>query len=109
MGTTERSRKKEPSATSLIQKNDQGPGETDISLLDGMLTIQQVSKLTGLNKTTLRYLERKFKDLLNPKRTEKRQRQYSIEDVKIIRTIKRLQDEEYLTFKGIYLRLKDRS
>ncbi|MCK9378025.1 MAG: MerR family transcriptional regulator [Syntrophobacterales bacterium] len=109
MSAAERNHKKEPRVTSLIRKNDQGAGEIDISLLDGMLTIEQVSKLTGLNKTTLRYLERKFNDLLHPKRTEKRQRQYSMEDVKLIKTIKKLQDEEYLTFKGIYLRLKDLS
>ncbi|MFA5109865.1 MAG: MerR family transcriptional regulator [Desulfobaccales bacterium] len=107
MCAAERILKSEHRVTSLNPRNDKVSGETDINQLDGMLTIEQVSKLTGLNKTTLRYWERKYKDFLLPKRTETRQRQYSLKDIKIIKTIKRLQDEEFLTFKGIYLRLKN--
>lgn len=88
-------------------KNDKRIVETDINSIDGILTIGQVSMLTGINKTTLRYWERKYKKFLMPKRTESLHRQYSIKDVEIIKIIKKLQDEEYLTVKGIYLQLKD--
>ena len=88
-------------------KNDKRIAEPNIKSLDGMLTIGQVSMLTGVNKTTLRYWERKYNKFIIPNRIESSQRQYSLKDVEIIKTIKKLQDEEYLTVKGINLRLKD--
>ncbi len=107
MCAAERILKSERRLTSLNRKNDKGVGDIDFSLLDGMLTIEQASMLTGINKSTLRYWERKYKDFLIPKRTEKKRRLYSLEDIKTIRTIKRLQEEEFLTLKGVYLRLKN--
>ena len=88
------------------RRNDKQIPEPDIKMLDGILTIAQVSKLTGVNKTRLRYWEKKFNKFLMPKRIEKSQRQYSIKDIKIIKIIKQLREEEYLTIKGISLRLK---
>lgn len=88
-------------------KNDKRIAEPNIKSLDGMITIGQVSMLTGVNKTTLRYWERKYNKFIIPNRIDSSQRQYSLKDVEIIKTIKKLQDEEYLTVKGIYLRLMD--
>jgi hypothetical protein len=99
--------KSEHPVNSPILRNDKQIVEPDIKSLDGMLTIGQVSMLTGVNKTTLRYWERKYSKFIIPNRIESLRRQYSMRDVEIIKTIKKLQDEEYLTVKGIYLRLKD--
>ena len=99
--------KKEHMSIYSTRRNDKQIPEPDIKMLDGMLTIAQVSKLTGVNKTTLRYWEKKFNKFLMPKRIEKSQRQYSIKDIEIIKIIKKLRDEEYLTIKGISLRLKN--
>jgi hypothetical protein len=98
--------KKEHPITSPNLMNDKRTPEPYIKMLDGMLTIGQVSKLTGVNKTTLRYWERKFDKFLVPKRIEKSHRQYTLKDIEIIKIIKKLRDEEYLTIKGISLRLK---
>lgn len=106
MCAAEQSFKNKHQLTSPKSKNDKGIPEPDIKMLDGMLTIGQVSKITGVNKTTLRYWERKYNEFLIPSRIETSQRQYSLRDVEIIKTIKKLQDEEYLTVKGIYMRLK---
>jgi hypothetical protein len=88
-------------------KNDKRILKPDIKSLDGMLTIGQVSVLTGVNKPTLRYWERKYNKFIIPNRIGSSRRQYSMRDVEIINTIKKLQDDEYLTVKGIYLRLND--
>lgn len=106
MCAAEQSYKIEHQKNSPNLKNDKRIAESDIKILDGLLTIGQVSKLTLVNKTTLRYWERKYKEFILPKRTETSHRQYSLKDVEIIKIIKKLQDEEYLTLKGIYLRLK---
>ena len=106
MCPTEQPFKKEHPLTSPNLKNDKRIPEPYIKMLDGMLTIGQVSKLTGVNKTTLRYWERKFNKFLIPKRIEKSHRQYTLKDIEIIKIIKKLRDEEYLTIKGISLRLK---
>jgi hypothetical protein len=106
MCAVESSFKSEHQLTSQDTKNDKRMPEPDIKMLDGMLTIAQVSKLTDVNKTTLRYWERKFNNFLIPKRIERSQRQYSLKDIEIIKIIKKLRNEEYLSIKGISLRLK---
>jgi hypothetical protein len=98
--------KKDPALTSPNLRKNKRNHEPYINMLDGMLTIGQVSKLTGVNKTTLRYWERKFDKFLVPKRIEKSHRQYTLNDIEIVKIIKKLRDEEYLTIKGISLRLK---
>ncbi|MDD3580195.1 MAG: MerR family transcriptional regulator [Desulfobacca sp.] len=70
-----------------------------------MLNIDQVSKLTGVRKSTLRYWEKTFEEFLKPKRTESNRREYSLADVEKVNTIKRLIDEEHLTTLGVRLRL----
>jgi hypothetical protein len=105
MCAAEQSFKSEHPVNSPNLRNDKRIVNPDIKSLDGMLTIGQVSTLTGVNKTTLRYWEKKYNKFLNPSRIESLRRQYSMKDVEIIKTIKYLEDEEYLTVKGIYLRL----
>lgn len=70
-----------------------------------MLNIDQVSRLTGVRKSTLRYWEKTFEEFLKPKRTESNRREYSMTDVEKVHTIKKLIDEEHLTTLGVRLRL----
>jgi DNA-binding transcriptional MerR regulator len=70
-----------------------------------MLTIDQVSHLAGVRKSTLRYWEKSFHDCLNPSRTNSNRREYSMEDLERIKTIKRLLEQEHLTSLGVRLRL----
>lgn len=70
-----------------------------------MLTIEQVSQLTGVRKSTLRYWERSFEEFLRPARTHSNRREYTMEDLDLIKTIKRLLEEEHLTSEGVRLRL----
>ncbi|AEB09327.1 MerR family transcriptional regulator [Desulfobacca acetoxidans] len=77
-------------------------------LLEGdlLLNIDQVSRLTGVRKSTLRYWEKSFEEFLKPVRTESNRREYRLTDVDMIQTIKRLIEEEHLTNTGVRLKLK---
>jgi DNA-binding transcriptional MerR regulator len=79
--------------------------QTDNSSQDLMLTIEQVSQLTGVRKSTLRYWEKSFEEFLKPARTHSNRREYTMEDLNLVRTIKRLLDEEHLTSEGVRLML----
>ncbi len=70
-----------------------------------MLTIEQISHLTGVRKSTLRYWEKSFRDCLKPLRTHSNRRVYSLEDLERIKTIKLLLEKEHLTSYGVRLRL----
>jgi len=70
-----------------------------------MLTIDQISQLTGVRKSTLRYWEKCFDQFLHPSRTHSNRREYSLEDLDRVRTIKRLLEQEHLTSQGVRLRL----
>lgn len=70
-----------------------------------LLTIEQISLLSGVRKSTLRYWEKSFHHCLNPSRTHSNRREYSLEDLERIKTIKRLLEEEHLTSHGVRLRL----
>lgn len=72
-----------------------------------MLTIDQISQLTGVRKSTLRYWEKAFNDFLKPARTHSNRREYCMEDLDRIKNIKRLLEQEHLTAQGVRLRLKD--
>jgi DNA-binding transcriptional MerR regulator len=72
---------------------------------DLLLNIDQVSRLTGVRKSTLRYWEKSFEDFLKPIRTESNRREYRLADVDVINTIKRLIEEEHLTNTGVRLKL----
>jgi DNA-binding transcriptional MerR regulator len=70
-----------------------------------MLTIDQISQLTGVRKSTLRYWEKSFDDFLKPARTQSNRREYTLEDLDIIKAIKRLLEDEHLTTQGVRLKL----
>lgn len=71
-----------------------------------MLTIDQVSQLTGVQKSTLRYWEKSFEEFLRPARTHSNRREYTMEDLDVVQTIKRLLEEEHLTSEGVRVRLE---
>ncbi len=74
---------------------------------DLLLNIDQVSRLTGVRKSTLRYWEKSFEEFLKPVRTESNRREYRLSDVEVIQTIKKLLEEEHLTNVGVRLRLRE--
>jgi DNA-binding transcriptional MerR regulator len=74
---------------------------------DLLLNIDQVSRLTGVRKSTLRYWEKSFEEFLKPVRTESNRREYRLTDVDVIDAIKRLIEEEHLTNTGVRLKLKE--
>jgi DNA-binding transcriptional MerR regulator len=78
---------------------------SNLHSLNVMLTIDQVSELSGVKKNTLRYWEKKFGEFLNPLRSKTRHRKYSFKDLEIIVTIKHLLEKDNLTYKGVLLRL----
>lgn len=69
------------------------------------LTIDQVSRLTGVKKVTLRYWEKSFGDFLKPLRTDSQRREYTIADLELIDSIKKLLEQEHLTNQGVRVRL----
>ncbi len=73
------------------------------------LTIDQVSRITGVKKVTLRYWEKSFGEFLQPGRTNSQRREYSMTDLEIVDNIKKLLEEEHLTNQGVRLRLGERT
>jgi len=69
------------------------------------LNIDQVSQLTGVKKTTLRYWEKEFSDYLKPERTGTQRRQYSLEEVEKVSILKQLIEEEKYKSAGVRLKL----
>ena len=80
--------------------------DTDITY-NLMLTIDQISQITGIRKSTLRYWEKSFDDFLKPARTHSNRREYTIEDLDRIKAIKRLLEQEHLTAYGVRMRLQE--
>src|SRR3972149_6103600 len=74
-----------------------------------MLTIDQISQITGIRKSTLRYWEKSFDDFLKPARTHSNRRQYTIEDLDRVKAIKRMLEQEHLTALGVRMRLRELS
>jgi DNA-binding transcriptional MerR regulator len=74
---------------------------------DLMLTIDQISQLTGVRKSTLRYWEKSFDDFLKPARTQSNRREYTMEDLDRVKAIKHLLDQEHLTAYGVRMRLNE--
>jgi DNA-binding transcriptional MerR regulator len=72
-----------------------------------MLTIDQISQLTGVRKSTLRYWEKSFDDFLKPARTQSNRREYTLEDLDRVKAIKRLLEQEHLTAFGVRMRLQE--
>lgn len=71
-----------------------------------MLTIDQISQLTGVRKSTLRYWEKSFEEFLKPGRTSSNRRKYSMEDLDRVKAIQYLLENEHLTAYGVRLRLQ---
>ncbi len=71
-----------------------------------MLTIDQVSQLTGVRKSTLRYWEKSFEEFLKPARTYSNRREYTMDDLDVVKTIKHLLEKEHLTSEGVRVRLE---
>lgn len=69
------------------------------------LSIDQVSQLTGVKKTTLRYWEKEFSDYLQPARTATKRRQYSLEEVDKVEVLRKLIEEEKYKSAGVRLKL----
>jgi DNA-binding transcriptional MerR regulator len=76
---------------------------------DFKLTIDQVSRLTGVKKVTLRYWEKSFGDFLHPTRTGSQRREYTMGDLHLIDNIKKLLEDEHLTNQGVRIRLEERA
>jgi DNA-binding transcriptional MerR regulator len=77
-----------------------------IDILDKIgLNIDQVSQMTGVKKTTLRYWEKEFSEYLKPVRTDSRRRQYSLEEVEKVAVLKQLIEEEKYKSAGVRLKL----
>jgi DNA-binding transcriptional MerR regulator len=72
-----------------------------------MLTIDQISQLTGVRKSTLRYWEKSFDDFLKPARTQSNRREYTMDDLDRVKAIKQLLEQEHLTAYGVRLRLQE--
>jgi len=72
-----------------------------------MLTIDQISQITGIRKSTLRYWEKSFDEFLKPARTHSNRREYTIEDLDRIKAIQRLLEQEHLTAIGVRIRLQE--
>jgi DNA-binding transcriptional MerR regulator len=70
-----------------------------------MLTIDQISQLTGVRKSTLRYWEKSFDDFLKPARTQSNRREYTMEDLDRVKAIQHLLEQEHLTAYGVRMRL----
>lgn len=71
-----------------------------------LLSIDQVARMTGVKKSTLRYWEKTFQEYLQPSRTYSKRREYSLDEVHLIETIKKLLEEEHLTNLGVKMRLR---
>jgi DNA-binding transcriptional MerR regulator len=72
-----------------------------------MLTIDQISQITGIRKSTLRYWEKCFAGFLKPPRTHSNRREYAVEDLDRIKVIQRLLEQEHLTAYGVRVRLQE--
>jgi DNA-binding transcriptional MerR regulator len=72
-----------------------------------MLTIDQISQLTGVRKSTLRYWEKSFDHFLRPARTHSNRREYTMEDLDRVKAIQHLLEQEHLTAYGVRMRLNE--
>ncbi len=70
-----------------------------------LFNIDQVSKLTGVKKTTLRYWEKEFNEYLQPKRTPTNRRQYDMTDVEKVENLRHLIEEEKYKSIGVKMKL----
>lgn len=72
-----------------------------------LLSIGQVTALTGVGKSTLRHWEREFHDILDSVRTEGNQRRFKPDAVKKIEEIRVMVEEHGLTLRGVRMKLEE--
>ena len=82
---------------------EQGGGSSDRTLTIGKVVALLQPEFPDLSITKVRYLE--DRGLLSPERSPGGYRKYSLEDVRLLRTILRLQRDEYLPLEVIRQRL----
>ncbi len=70
-----------------------------------LMSIREVSALTGAPPHTLRFWEKQMPDVLMPERTPGGQRRYSRQTIERVRAIKRLSDEKKFSLASIRSRL----
>ncbi len=70
-------------------------------------SISEVSEMLGISLSNLRFWEKEFKQL-KPRRNSKNTRFYSEEDLKLIKQIQFLVDEQKLTLEGVKQRLSQK-
>jgi DNA-binding transcriptional MerR regulator len=58
------------------------------------LSIQEVSLKLNIPKHTLRFWEKEFRDILVPLRTKGGQRRYTLENMSVIKNIKKLREKK---------------
>lgn len=73
-----------------------------------LLSIGQVTALTGVGKSTLRHWEREFHDILDSVRTEGNQRRFTPDAVKKIEKIKEMVEDHGLTLRGVRMKLEEK-
>lgn len=70
-------------------------------------SIAEVSKILNINASNLRFWEKEFKQL-KPKRNEKGTRFYSEDDIKLVKQIMFLVNEQNLTLEGARQKLSQK-
>ncbi|MEA4985636.1 hypothetical protein SDC9_37799 [bioreactor metagenome] len=70
-------------------------------------SIAEVSKMLNINASNLRFWEKEFKQL-KPKRNEKGTRFYSEDDIKLVKQIMFLVNEQNLTLEGARQKLSQK-
>ncbi|MFC2150710.1 MerR family transcriptional regulator [Calditrichota bacterium] len=71
-----------------------------------LLSIGQVTAITGVGRSTLRHWEKEFGEFLDSVRTEGNQRRFTPDAVKKIEKIKTLVEKDGLTLRGVRKRLE---
>ncbi|MBM3326228.1 MAG: MerR family transcriptional regulator [Calditrichaeota bacterium] len=73
----------------------------------GLLTVSQVTAMTGVSKSTLRHWEREFRDYLETARVEENgRRMFRADALQKIEKIKNLVHEQGLTLRGVRTQLE---
>jgi len=62
-------------------------------------TVKEVSTMTGVPPSTLRFWEGQF-ELLNPARTKKKQRKYTAKDIEIVQLIRHFLVDKKMKIEG---------
>ena len=80
--------------TQMPENAEKMAPENDGNMRTRLMSIREVSALTGVPPHTLRFWEKEMPDVLRPWRTPGGQRRYDAEMAERVRMIKRLSDEK---------------